>query len=232
MPVLLDPVKTPAAATDSVAESAGWRATDEAPARATGTAESELEPIRAETSSLTALPDTGPTMAREPKPSRSGARGDAAQSAEPGRPAPVRDDGELLLIHLMAPDGEQFAGEALLAALRSQGLKFGEMNIFHRFDPETRQIQFSVANALEPGSFDLAQISTFVSPGLVVFLQLPGPASPGDAIDSMIRATRSIAEELGAVLKDENMTALTGQTVEHYRERVAEFSRRQLSLRV
>ena len=170
-------------------------------------------------------------MTPDPKPSRSSFRGEAASSGTLASAPPEPEGEELLLINVMAPTGEQFAGEAMLAAMRRQGLKYGEMNIFHRFDPKTRQIQFSVANVLEPGSFDLAEISTLVSPGLVFFLQLPGPASPGDAIDAMIRATRSTAEELGAVLKDENMTVLTPQTVEHYRERVAEFSRRQLSVR-
>ena len=232
VPVLLDPVETPAATAAPVAESARERAMGQAPAQAANASDSEPAPIRSDTSSQSPLPDTGPIIAQDPKPSRSGPRGDAAAPSETRAAPPDPGGEELLLINLMAPSGERFVGEALLAALRGQGLKYGEMNIFHRRDPETRQIQFSVANVLEPGTFDLAEISTFVSPGLVFFLQLPGPASPGDAIDSMLRITRSIAEELGAELKDENMTILTGQTVEHYRERVAEFSRRQLSVRV
>ena len=229
VPVLLDKADTPAATADS--EGAARRAADTATGRETGAMESESSPIRAATSSGAPLPDTGPIVTPDPKPSRSSFRGEAASSGTLASAPPEPEGEELLLINVMAPTGEQFAGEAMLAAMRRQGLKYGEMNIFHRFDPKTRQIQFSVANVLEPGSFDLAEISTLVSPGLVFFLQLPGPASPGDAIDAMIRATRSTAEELGAVLKDENMTVLTPQTVEHYRERVAEFSRRQLSVR-
>ena len=244
VPVLLDTVGTPAAATGETATAPPrWPDEDTAPTAGNGITDDGRSPIHAGTSDPV-LPDTGPIVAQDTRRARLGARGEAESRRETRKetrketPKETRatsgDAGgqELLVINLFAPHGEHFSGEALLAAMRAEGLRFGEMNIFHRFDPHTREIRFGVANVVEPGYFDLAEISSFVSPGLVFFLQLPGPSSPGDAMEDMIRITRSIADELGAVLKDENMNVLTPQTVEHYRERVADFSRRRLSRRV
>ena len=230
--VPLEPVGAPPADTlatssgqDTLATSSAQSAVEEA-----DTTGNEPVPIRAE-ASRAVFPNTGPIIAEDSKRSRSSVRGASASSGKSGT-APADTGGqELLVINVVAASGEEFAGEALLAAIRAQGLRYGEMKIFHRLDPHTGETQFSVANLLEPGYFDLAEIGGFVSPGIVFFLQLPGPANPSDALEAMIRITRSIAEELGAVLKDENMSALTGQTVEHYRERVADYSRRRLSMR-
>ena len=155
-------------------------------------------------------------MAQDPRRSRFVERREPDSKGEPNR-APAEAGGqEPLLIYLFAPQGEHFTGEALLAAMRAQGLKFGDMNIFHRLDPATRHIRFSVANVVEPGCFDLAEISDFVSPA-GVFPATAGPDHPAEAVEDMIRIARAIADELGAVLKDEDMSVLTGQTAEHYR---------------
>ena len=232
VPVLLDPVTLPAAEeTEPVADASRWADAESPEAPETGVPNEEPPPIRAGIAEPQ-LPDTGPIVAQDPNRSRFGDRRESEPPRD-SRPAPAdAGAGELLVINLFARDGEQFGGKAMLAAMRGQGLKFGEMNIFHRFDPVTRETLFSVANVVEPGYFDLAEIEDFVSPGLVFFLQLPGPEHPGETVEDMIRIARAIADELGAVLKDENMNVLTPQTAEHYRERVADFSRRRLSRRV
>ncbi len=232
VPVLLDPVGAPApAAAAPAAASSRCSEAEAADTPEPGAREDELSPIRAGVSDPV-LPDTGPIVAEDPRRSRPGDRRESERSMETNHAPPDAGGRELLVINLFAADGEHFTGEALLAAMRAQGLKFGQMNIFHRLDPATRETRFSVANVLEPGYFDLADISSLASPGLVFFLQLPGPDSPGEAVEDMIRITRAIADELGAVLKDENMSMFTPQTAEHYRERVADFSRRRLSRRV
>ena len=175
------------------------------------------------------IADAPSSVADEPRrPRRLGTRRDPEPLAEGSEEGTVE---ELLVIHLLALSDASFAGHALLAGLRARGLKYGDMNIFHRIDPLSKVVQFSVANAVEPGYFDLAEMDTFVSPGVTFFLQLPGPESPGDALEEMVRVTRELALELGGELKDDNMSVLTGQTIEHYRQRIADFSRRRLSKR-
>ena len=154
----------------------------------------------------------------------------ADRPAEPERvePAPVE---ELIVFNVLAPDSTPFSGDALFTALRSQGLKFGNMNIFHRIDPLTKVARFSVANVVEPGTFDMADMESFVSPGLLFFLQLPGPERPAEVFEEMLRIAHEIAENLGGEIKDEQRNLMTRQAMEHYRQRIADFSRKRMSKR-
>jgi len=154
----------------------------------------------------------------------------AARQAEPehGESAPVE---ELIVFNVLAPNSERFAGDALFTALRSQGLKFGNMNIFHRIDPLTKVARFSVANVVEPGTFDMADMESFVSPGLLFFLQLPCPERPSDVFEEMLRIANEIAKNLGGEIRDEQRNLMTRQVIEHYRQRIADFSRKRMSKR-
>lgn len=155
---------------------------------------------------------------------RSSAREAAAAGGEP-------DVQELIVINVLAARGERFEGPALVEALRARGLRYGEMNIFHRVEPLTRAIRYSVASVLEPGTFDMAEIEDFRSPGVCFFMQLPGPEEPLETFEDMLTAARDLALQLGGELKDEQRSVMTGQTVEHYRQRVADFCRRAMSMR-
>jgi cell division protein ZipA len=78
------------------------------------------------------------------------------QSAEPRKPEPAVE--ELIMISVLAPKGAPFTGGGLVEVLRTRGLRYGDMNIFHRVDPRTRATLYSVANVVEPGTFDLSDL--------------------------------------------------------------------------
>lgn len=151
---------------------------------------------------------------------------EAAQAARDAAPVD-----ELIVLHLLAPPGTEYTGPALVDMLRAQGLKFGAMNIFHRVEPMTKARNYSVANAVEPGVFDLADLENFSSRGLSFFLQLPGPEDPLATLDDMVHVVRTLAAELGGEVKDEGMSVLTGQTVAHLRQRISDHARKRLSRR-
>ncbi len=138
---------------------------------------------------------------------------------------------ELLVLSLIAPKGERFGGEQLVNALRNQGLRYGDMNIFHRVDPATKAKLYSVANVLEPGTFDLSDLDALSSPGMTFFLQLPGPDDALAAFEDMLTTARNVSAELGGDVRDEQMSFLTRQTAEHMRQRIADYARRRLSKR-
>ena len=138
---------------------------------------------------------------------------------------------ELIVLNVLAPTGTLYHGRSLVEAMQSQSLKYGDMNIFHRVDQKTKSKLFSVANALEPGTFDLSDLDDFQSSGVTFFMQLPAPNDPSIIFDLMLNTARNLVLELGGSLKDEQMSVLTGQTVEHMRQRIADFSRRRMSLR-
>lgn len=136
---------------------------------------------------------------------------------------------ELLILGVMAKPDAPFGGDDLVAALRGQGLKFGDMGIFHRTQSDSGERLFSVANAVEPGTFDLSDLAALQSPGLTFFMQLPVPGDALETLDDMILSARTVAAALGGDVKDDTMSALTGQTVEHLKQRIADFARKQLT---
>ena len=163
------------------------------------------------------------------RPRRPAARKVAEKPVEPLAEQPPVE--ELIVMNVLAPDGEPFTGDQLFAALRGKGLKFGDMNIFHRLDPKTRNVNYSVANVVEPGTFDMADMEAFRSPGLCFFLQLPGPDDPSRVFEDMVAIARGVATDLGGELTDEQRSHMAPQSVEHCRQRVTDFSRRRLSKR-
>lgn len=144
------------------------------------------------------------------------------------RTPPTSPD-ELIILGVLAKSGSVFKGAELVDALRGQGLKFGNMSIFHRIDSTTDQQLFSVANALEPGTFDLADMQALETPGITFFLQLPVPGDAFETLEDMLLSARTVAAALGGDVKDDQMNTLTGQTVEHMRQRLADYARRRLT---
>ena len=146
------------------------------------------------------------------------------------RPAPASPD-ELIILGVLAKSGAVFKGPELVAALRGQGLKFGNMSVFHRIDSATDEHLFSVANAVEPGTFDLADMEALETPGITFFLQLPVPGDAFETLEDMLLSARTVAAALGGDVKDDQMNTLTGQTVEHMRQRLSDYARRRLTQR-
>lgn len=170
-----------------------------------------------------------PPLPPPKRPRRPAARKVAEKPVEPLPEQPPVE--ELIVMNVLAPDGEPFTGDQLFAALRGKGLKFGDMNIFHRLDAKTRNVNYSVANVVEPGTFDMADMEAFRSPGLCFFLQLPGPDDPSRVFEDMVAIARGVAADLGGELADEQRSHMAPQSVEHCRQRVTDFSRRRLSKR-
>ena len=86
-----------------------------------------------------------------------------------------------------------------------------------------------MANAVEPGTFDLSDLPALTTPGLTFFMQLPVPGDALETLEDMILSARTVAAALGGDVKDDTMSALTGQTVEHMKQRIADFARKQLT---
>lgn len=179
-------------------------------------------------------------IAPPPFPRREPSRAQALyeRPVEPVRPVitavdekPHVDVQDVIALHVVARQ-HPFNGEDLLRCILSYGLRFGEMSIFHRHEQPTGQgrILFSMAKAVEPGTFDLEAMTGEEVPGVSFFLSLPGINSIL-AYDIMVDTAKRLATELQGEILDEQQQPLTRQLVEHYRERVQEFERRRLMQR-
>ena len=120
------------------------------------------------------------------------------------------DLNEVIVIHVVANPGYVFSGEDLLQAITDEGLRFGDMDIFHRHEHEdgSGRVMFSMANMLKPGTFDLSNLASFETPGVSLFMHLPVPHDSLAAFRTMTKVAKSLVTALGGELKDENRSVI------------------------
>lgn len=96
----------------------------------------------------------------------------------------VSEYDEILIIHVVARNEQGFKGPALLQSILESGLRFGAMDIFHRHESMTGNGDklFSMANALNPGTFDLDDMDLFSTRAVCFFMGLPGPRNSRQAL--------------------------------------------------
>jgi cell division protein ZipA len=163
----------------------------------------------------------------------------AEDEPEQGVPAPAADPGtlprdidpEVFMLNVVARSREGFRGEDILHILLACDLRFGDMNFFHRHEFEAGRgaIQFSVANMMQPGVFDIDRMSDLATPGLVFFVTLPGPEDMMKAFDYMLETAQAVARNLEGDVLDEARNPLSKQSLEHSRQQVRDLERRMLA---
>ncbi|WP_148862940.1 cell division protein ZipA [Marinobacter fonticola] len=185
-------------------------------------------------------------VAEEPEPIRnSTVEKDTATRNGESAPQPVDNDRpkaganrpdarEVIVINVLARKEKAFDGAALKKLFEACGLEFGDMDIYHRHEAsDTRSpVQFSVANAVEPGTFRAKDMVDMKTPGISFFMSLPGPSDSLKAFEFMLETAQCVTHNLGGELKDERRSVMTPQTIEHCRQRIREFERKRRSQRV
>ncbi|MDA0977700.1 MAG: cell division protein ZipA [Proteobacteria bacterium] len=217
------------------------RATDPEPARSVATGivaervpTAKARPTTPATNSQTTPASSGspgkapparkPATAQETRADRreeSGSRqGTSSRKQEAGK-ASTRKPEKFVVINVLALS-EPFPGQRLMEILLDAGMTFGEMNIFHRLQ-EDGEPMFSLANAVEPGTFEPARMDTFSSPGVTLFMRVHELADPMTVLDEMLAVADRIALDLDGELRDETRSVMTPQTIEYCRQSVREF---------
>ena len=140
------------------------------------------------------------------------------------KPAPTQQ--QILVMHLMAPKGELLSGQQLQEAALNVGLRYGELKIFQRHLDEdgSGEVLFSMANLVNPGTFDLKTIDQMSTPGVTLFMALDDIDDPVSAFDIMIESVDSMAAVMNLNVLDETRSSMTRQTIDHYRQRARDVS--------
>lgn len=112
-----------------------------------------------------------------------------------------------IILQLMAPPQRPFQGYELIQTLTSTGFHYGKMNIFHFYaDPlNKKELLFSLASAIEPGTFDLDNIGEIICPGLCLFMPICNVKSAVTAFDLMWETVQTLAQDLDGVLCDKQL---------------------------
>lgn len=131
----------------------------------------------------------------------------------------------LIVLNIMSPKGHVFSGEGIHAVMTSAGLTHGEHKIYHYMHDNVAV--FSIANAIEPGFFELSQLQSISTPGLAIFMQLPGPTECRKALETLLEVSKRLAAALSGELCDENRSVLTQQTISHLKDKVETYRLKQ-----
>lgn len=140
-------------------------------------------------------------------------------------PSPPREE-FIVALTVMAKDGRRLSGSELRAALEAEGLRYGDMQIFHRYGDNGDTPLFSVANAVNPGTFELESLDSLETPGLALFTRVPHTRGTV-RFDLMLSTAEHLARQLDADVCDDGRCTLTKQSANHIRERIVEYERRQ-----
>ncbi len=142
-------------------------------------------------------------------------------------------ESKVFIINLVSR-GTGFNGTDLLDTATAVDLELGDMNIFHHYSGTSKHKKtalFSMASMVEPGTFPQDEMETFMTPGLVLFLQISGGENGLALYDDMLAIAEKLADYLDGELQDETHSSLTHQAVEFQREKIIEYQRRQLLLK-
>jgi cell division protein ZipA len=129
---------------------------------------------------------------------------------------------KIVTVRVCAPGEARWSGATLLSALELHGLAYGRHQVFHRRHVDGRSL-FCVASLIEPGTFDVASMSTEEFRGVTLFAVLPGPVEPLLTVDELLGAARGLAQELAGMVQDSKGMPLSPQRAAALRDDVARF---------
>ncbi len=117
-------------------------------------------------------------------------------------------------------------GRDLLALIDKYGLRYGAMNMFHRYEQKdgTGMLWFSMMGITDSGiaPFDPHSVATNSYNGVVVFLSLPHPQALR-SFDSMMSVAYMMASDLDAIMLDEENEPITPEYKQQLRNQVRDY---------
>ena len=130
---------------------------------------------------------------------------------------------DFIMLYVVAPENREFNGGRLAQALDGLGFIFGDQHIYHRHLDLTAAspVLFSVANLQQPGTFNPYDMDNLVTVGIAIFMQLPSPGNDTVNLKTMIRAARSLADELGGFVLTDKQEIFNDHAEQEYLSKVA-----------
>jgi cell division protein ZipA len=205
------------------------------PPRRSGFDSERVEPTFGDPDATPAQGELDVSLAGELERLGAGVAGREAEAARPASPRPsvgARPDRaieRIVTLFVASRAGEPLAGPDIVVAAEKAGLEFGDMGIFHRLvlGKKADGPVFSMANMVKPGHFDMAQLDDVQTPGVTLFMTLPGPLPALDAWEMLLPTAQRLAELLDAQVLDEGRNALGRQRIAHIRDELRAWDRQQ-----
>lgn len=149
---------------------------------------------------------------------------DGATTTENSSPTGTSGDefGGLFVVSVHRSDLGYVPGEQLHQALEACGLQFGAHDVYHRYSPQGDRV-FSVTSMVKPGFLIPEEKDQLRTPGVSLYLQLPGAMGGEAAFDDLMTTAQTLSEHLDATLLDRNRQPLAIEMTERMRKAAAEY---------
>lgn len=162
---------------------------------------------------------TKPSSKIEPSPSRREptiTKSNLKETTNHSNSAAQYDIDNYIILQLMAPPQRPFQGYEFIQTLTSAGFHYGKMNIFHFYADSLnkKELLFSLASAIEPGTFDLDNIGEIVCPGLCLFMSIHNESAV-KTFDSMWETIQTLAQDLDGILCDKQLQPINDLNCYH-----------------
>ncbi len=153
----------------------------------------------------------------------------------PGQETPSRGDQQdelVIALTVLGRNGRHMRGAELLSAFQEAGMVHGEMGIFHKMasSPQGDAPLYSAANVLKPGTFDLDHMDEVATPGVALFMRLPGPGESTSTFKQLVATADRLASRLDAEVYDANRRPLDHRGFRTLWDKVLDFEARQRDL--
>ncbi|WP_044469904.1 cell division protein ZipA [Mannheimia massilioguelmaensis] len=132
------------------------------------------------------------------------------------------ENSEFVMLYVVAPENREFHGVTLVQVLEDLGFIYGEGSIYHRHLDLTvaSPVLFSAANITQPGTFNPYALQELYTVGVAIFMRLPSPGNNLTNLKIMMRAAKTLAEQLGGFVLTEQQELLTEASEQEYFDRV------------
>lgn len=152
----------------------------------------------------------------------------ASERVEMRAPSVQSEHQQIFILHVAARNGQMFDGPAIHEALADTDLKFGLNDIYHRVTEihGVTESVFAVANMLKPGTLDPMDQDHLSTPGLAMFLVVPGVLEGRPAMHDMMETANRLATALDGQVLDDKRALLKAQTAQFMLDEIADLDRR------
>ena len=118
-------------------------------------------------------------------------------------------------LYIESQEGRAYIGYELLQAILSSGLRYGKHSIFHYYSDKMTQdgILFSLASAIDPGTFDLPHMGSFSTRALTVVMDASRTPDPLKVFEKMLNVAGQLCEDLGGRVLNSDRELLTKEYV-------------------
>lgn len=171
----------------------------------------------------------GQDVPAEPAPETDEPRQQRRQMPAPeaGRPEPERLPDRVVVLHVVAGQGYVFPASVVVAEVEALGLLLDENYLFQAFPGQDRRRTpwFGVASMVAPGVFPPGQVDRMETPGVALFMQVPGPVAGVEIFNQMLDTARRLAARLDGLLLDDRRKRITAETINRLQEELSAYGR-------